>query len=84
MYRKKTGGWLKHFDFIILDLLCLQVSFALAYAVRMGPSSPYSDEEYRSIGIILLLADVAAVFLLETFKNVLRTNECILSKKVDT
>ena len=41
MYRKKTGGWLKHFDFIILDLLCLQVSFALAYAVRMGPSSPY-------------------------------------------
>ena len=72
MYRKKTGGWLKHFDFIILDLLCLQVSFALAYAVRMGPSSPYSDEEYRSIGIILLLADVAAVFLLETFKNVLK------------
>lgn len=72
MYRKKMGGWLKHLDFIILDLLCLQIAFALAYGVRMGPSNPYGDEEYRSIGIILLLADVAAVFLLDTFKNVLK------------
>lgn len=72
MYRKKAGGWLKHSDFIILDLLCLQISFALAYAVRMGPSSPYRDEEYRGIGILLLLADVAAVFFLDTFKNVLK------------
>lgn len=72
MYRKKAGGWLKHLDSILLDLLCLQAAFMLAYTVRMGPDSPYADREYRSIGIVILLADVAVMFLLNTFRNVLK------------
>ncbi|MCR2046557.1 sugar transferase [Acetatifactor muris] len=72
MYRKRAGGWLKHFDFILLDVLCLQAAFMLAYAVRMGPSSPYGDGEYRGIGIVLLLAAVAAALLSGTFSGVLR------------
>ena len=72
MYRKKAGGWLKHLDFIMLDGLCLQAAFMLAYAVRMGPSSPYGDEEYRGIGIVLLLAVVAVALLSGTFSGVLK------------
>lgn len=72
MYRKRAGGWLKHLDFIVLDALCLQAAFMLAYAVRMGPSSPYSDGEYRGIGLLLLLADMVIVLLSETFSGVLR------------
>ena len=71
-YRKKAGGWLKHFDFIMLDMLCLQAAFMLAYTVRMGPSSPYSDGEYRGIGVLLLLADLVIVLLSGTFSGVLR------------
>ena len=71
MYRKKAGGWLKHLDFMLLDMLCLQAAFMLAYAVRMGPSSPYRDEAYRSIGVVLLLADVAVALLSNTFSGVL-------------
>ncbi len=72
MYRKRAGGWLKHLDFIVLDALCLQAAFMLAYAVRMGPSSPYGDGEYRGIGLLLLLADMVTVLLSETFSGVLR------------
>ena len=72
MYRKRAGGWLKHLDFIVLDLICLQTAFMLAYAVRMGPSSPYRDEAYRSIGLVLLLADLVAMLLPEAFSGVLR------------
>ena len=72
MYRKRAGGWLKHLDFIVLDLLCLQAAFMLAYAVRMGPASPYGDEEYRGIGVLLLLADLVAMLLPEAFSGVLR------------
>ena len=72
MYRKRAGGWLKHLDFIVLDALCLQAAFMLAYAVRMGPSSPYTDGEYRGIGLLLLLADMVIVLLSETFSGVLR------------
>lgn len=71
MYRKKAGGWLKHLDFMLLDMLCLQIAFMLAYAVRMGPSSPYGDEAYRSIGAVLMLADVVVSLLTGTFSGVL-------------
>nr|WP_296482073.1 sugar transferase [uncultured Acetatifactor sp.] len=72
MYRKRAGGWLKHLDFIVLDGLCLEAAFMLAYAVRMGPSSPYGDAEYRGIGIVLLLAVTAAALLTGTFSGVLK------------
>ena len=31
MYRKDSGEWLKHIDFILWDMLCLQAAFILAY-----------------------------------------------------
>ena len=34
MYQKAKNSWIKHIDFVILDILCLQVSFFLAYLVR--------------------------------------------------
>ena len=34
MYRKDSESWLKHVDFILLDMICLQVAFVLAYAAR--------------------------------------------------
>ena len=71
MYRKRAGGWLKHLDFIVLDMLCLQAAFMVAYAVRMGPSSPYGDAAYRSMGVVLLLADVCVVLLSGSFSGVL-------------
>ena len=32
MYRKDSNQWIKHIDFIILDLICLQIAFVLACA----------------------------------------------------
>lgn len=29
MYRKDSEGWLKHTDFIILDMICLQLAYVL-------------------------------------------------------
>ena len=36
MYKKKTQSWVKHVDFIILDMLCLNVAFVAAYLYRHG------------------------------------------------
>lgn len=72
MYRRGVQGWLKHLDFIMLDLLCLQISFILAYMARTGLSNPYATEAYRSISLVILLADVAVSFAFNTYKNVLK------------
>ena len=29
MYKKSVQGWLKHLDFMILDVVCLWISFTL-------------------------------------------------------
>lgn len=36
MYKKKYSGWLKHADFLILDIIVLQLSFLLHIASVMG------------------------------------------------
>ena len=34
MYRRNAQGWSKHFDFIVVDLISLQIAFVLAVALR--------------------------------------------------
>lgn len=72
MYRKSVDGWLKHFDFVILDLISLQAAFILAYIIRHGIVNPYVNPLYRDMSIFLMVADVAIIFFLETLKNVLK------------
>ena len=72
MYGKGVQGWLKHLDFIMLDQVCLQLALMLAYAVRNGRFNFYADDNYRSIGVVLLLANFAVAFVFDSFKNVLK------------
>ena len=31
MYKKSSTGWLKHLDFMVLDIICLQLAFVMGY-----------------------------------------------------
>ena len=72
MYRKNSSGWVKHVDFILLDLLCIQLAFYFSYVCRMGEWNPYSVPIYRNMAIFIELADIAVIFLFESYKNVLK------------
>ena len=72
MYSPKTKSWTKHLDFILLDVLCLHIAFALAYITRHGFLNPYADSLYRNIAIIYTLADFAVLIMNSTMKNVLK------------
>ncbi len=72
MYRKSSKGWLKHIDFIILDCVCLQVAFILAYIIRHGIGNPYLVPIYQYEAIALIVIEVLVVFFTEGFKGVLR------------
>lgn len=72
MYRKNTKGWLKHIDFIILDLICLQISFVLAYFIRNGSVHLYDVFLYRNMAIIIELIDLMVLLLFGTLKGVLK------------
>lgn len=72
MYRKDSEGWLKHADFIVLDLLCLQISFILAYVLSGYGWNPYHIMLYRNMSIFLELADLLVIFCYDTMKGVLK------------
>ena len=72
MYRKDTDGWLKHWDFILLDMICLQLAFVLAYGLSGYGFNPYQAMIYRNMSIYIEVADIAVLFLLGTLRNVLK------------
>ena len=72
MYARKTPSWLKHIDFISLDVLCLHVAFILAYMTRHGVSSPYISRDYLTLAGIYTLVDILVILANRTMKNVLK------------
>lgn len=72
MYRKSASGWLKHLDFLVIDLISLEVSFFCAYLIRHGSMNPYSTPIYRNMSLMLIFLDVCVLFFMETLSGVLR------------
>jgi len=72
MYRKDSSEWIKHMDFIILDLICLQIAFVLAYALRGSGFNPYQTIIYRNMALFIEVADMVLMVVMGTLKNVLK------------
>ena len=67
MYRKEADRWFKHKDFMLLDMICLQVAFLAAFVFVDGKGGPYSRLLYRNMAIFVELADVIVFFMFTTF-----------------
>lgn len=73
MYQKKQDGWMKHVDFLILNQLCLHVSFVIAYCLRHGwHELPYTVDLYRNIAVVLSGTDLLIALLFNTLHNILK------------
>ncbi len=72
MYSRKKNRWLKHLDFILLDILSICIALFLAYAIRHGLRSHYGSEEYFRIGMVMIFADLVIVFFSDSYKDVIR------------
>lgn len=72
MYRRSWKSWLKHIDFILLDILCLEFSFAVAYVFRHDLSNPWGRYPYNNMGVLLIFIDIFAALFLNSMKNVLK------------
>ena len=72
MYKREKKSWLKHLDFTILDILCLQIALIAAYVMRLGWHLPYSNEPYERLAIVMVLIDICVVFFFEPYTGILR------------
>ena len=74
MHKKELRGWLKHIDFIVLDVVVLQICFVLSYWIWVGVENPYDTYLYRYQAILLLLCQLLTVLFTNSYKNILRRN----------
>lgn len=72
MYKRSIDGWVKHWDFILIDVIVLQVSFFLSYWIRYMEYFAYSDRNpYRTSAFVLLLLSIVISIVFNTMHNVL-------------
>ena len=72
MYARKTQSWLKHIDFILLDILCLHIAYIVAYMTRHGFEIPYANDIYLNLAGVYTLVDIMVLIANGTMKDVLK------------
>lgn len=73
MYKGFANGWLKHWDFILLDLICLELSYIASCVARHGwEGNPYHNPIYLNTGIVIILMGICAAFFLEGYTGIMR------------
>ena len=70
MYRRDTKEWLKHLDFIVLDLIVLIASLALGYMLRHGESITKAGPVYNDFALFIVAWDLVVIFFTETFRHI--------------
>lgn len=71
MYKKSPQGWLKHWDFILLDIVSLQVAFIIAYFIRIGLANPYGTYVYRNVALVCVLCQIVVLFFGQSYQGIL-------------
>ena len=72
MYRKSSIGWAKHFDFMLLDLICLQAAYISAYYIRHAGNSPLNSPLYRNMILVFFFCQMSISLFNDSFKNILK------------
>lgn len=73
MYKRAQQGWLKHIDFIILDILCLSAAYALAHLLRYGSVRYlFRNKLYINVWAVLVVFDLLIMLIASTMHNVLK------------
>lgn len=72
MYKREKRSWMKHLDFTIVDIICLQLSFIISYFIRLGPEWVFTNDPYERLAVVLVMLDICVVFFLESYKGILR------------
>lgn len=78
MYKKQKTGWVKHLDFLLIDIICLEIAFFASFWIKFGERALVSsiiNEYYIRLAIVLLMMDLCVAFLFEAYTGILRRNK---------
>ena len=80
MYRRNERGWFKHLDFLMVDLVALELSFTVAVLLRFGFAGPADASLYGKVAVLLVIIHCCVVFFDESYHGILRRGYLIEAK----
>ena len=84
MYSGRKSSWLKHWDFILLDLLVYEACFYVSHFIRNGIKFHAYGNIYFNVGLVMGLSNIAIAFFMEAYSGILRRDNFSELKKVTT
>ena len=72
MHRKTNSSFLKHLDFMLLDIAFLILSFFIGYSIRFINDEYVPINIYRNLIMIMVLLNMITTFFIEPYKSVLK------------
>lgn len=72
MYQKNLNSWIKHLDFLVIDLICVESALALAYILRFGNHLFFERTIYFEAAITLIFIDGFTALFWGSYKDILR------------
>ena len=70
MYTSSLKTRFRHIDVAIIDLICLNIAFILAYELRIGGENPYLVSLYRDLLIVVSLSSMLVANLLGSYADI--------------
>lgn len=74
MYRKISKGWLKHWDFELADLICIEIAFFMAYVLRHRGVLAATMDWYAKLGVVMLFIQCLVMFFGKSYKGIIHRN----------
>ena len=72
MSLKEKYKWLKHLDFILIDLFCLIVSFFQAYYLKFNTFNALEKQEWSTLFIMLCFINLIVMFCINPYSGILK------------
>ena len=72
MYERNSRSWIKHLDFIFLDLVAITGAFLLAYGFKFGVWNILKDGSYRSYYLVVVGFHILVSFFFRNYSNIVR------------
>lgn len=65
-------GWIKHMDFIVLDMIAISIAYVCAYIVKFHDFNFMYDESWHMLLVIVLICDLLVTFVMNPYSGILR------------
>lgn len=72
MHEQQSKSLVKHLDFMVLDLLCMQLCFCLSYWLNTGLGNPYAEPAYRYQAAVIVSSQLAVILFSHSYQGILR------------